>query len=107
MTANLCIILMAALLPVSIRVLLKTVVITLAVNAMTSYVGGIVGCNHTGGKVNKYLQWRSCKLRHGEWRRNSRLHNAATACVSKCQNDGDVFNKSFDKVTERKPRPTA
>lgn len=28
-------------------------------------------------------------------------YNAATACVSKCQNDGDVFNKSFDKVTEK------
>lgn len=44
-----------------------------AVNAMTSYVGGIVGYNHTGGKVNKCYNGGACKLRHGEWRRYSRL----------------------------------
>ncbi len=71
-----------------------------AVNAMTSYVGGIVGYNHTGGKVNKC--YNGGAVNFGTANGGGIVgYNAATACVSKCQNDGDVFNKSFDKVTEK------
>lgn len=73
-----------------------------AVNAMTSFVGGIVGYNHTNGRINKC--YNAGAVSFGTANGGGIVgYNAAAARVSLCQNDGDVFNKSFDKVTA-KPR---
>lgn len=70
------------------------------VNAMTSYVGGIVGFNHTNGKINKC--YNAAAVSFGTSNGGGIVgYNAATASISLCQNDGDVFNKSFDKVTAK------
>ncbi|MDE7116079.1 MAG: hypothetical protein K2O56_06615, partial [Muribaculaceae bacterium] len=71
-----------------------------AVNAMPSYVGGIVGYNHTGGKINKC--YNSGAVSFGTSNGGGIVgYNGATAAVSLCQNDADVFNKSFDKITAK------
>lgn len=71
-----------------------------AVNAMTSFVGGIVGYNHTNGRINKC--YNAGAVSFGTANGGGIVgYNAAAARVSLCQNDGDVFNKSFDKVTAK------